>query len=117
MDLKKVVIILIVVLVVVGFGFLFIAFNRGDFLQTDTGVQEVSGNNNSVTASEEGLMFLRLIQSLGALTLDTKVFDNSVFQGLRDFSQPLRAEPVGRRNPFLPIGQIGTQTLEDQTVE
>ncbi len=46
-----------------------------------------------------------LLLELRSITLDTDVFDDARFRSLEDFSQQIVAEPVGRENPFAPIGQ------------
>lgn len=51
-----------------------------------------------------------LVQSLLALrtvSLDGTIFSNPAFQTLQDFTTPITPEPVGRSDPFQPIGQNG----------
>ncbi len=46
----------------------------------------------------EGLLTLR------AVSLDGSIFSSPSFQVLQDFTTPIVAEPVGRPNPFAPLG-------------
>lgn len=45
------------------------------------------------------------INQINSLKLDRAVLDDSVVQHLIDHSKPIVPEPVGRNNPFAPIGQ------------
>ncbi len=47
---------------------------------------------------------INLLVTLKAIKLDDSLFSDSAFQSLRDFSQALVPEPVGRPNPFAPLG-------------
>jgi hypothetical protein len=60
-------------------------------------------NTESATASVDNELIALLLQ-LKSLTLDDSIFSNDAFQSLQDFSQALVPEPVGRNNPFAPLG-------------
>jgi hypothetical protein len=45
-----------------------------------------------------------LLLELRVLTLDQSLFDDERFKSLSDFSVTLQPQPIGRRNPFLPLG-------------
>jgi hypothetical protein len=47
---------------------------------------------------------ISLLLELKSITLDDSIFANPTFTSLHDFSQDLVAEPVGRPNPFAPLG-------------
>ena len=57
----------------------------------------------SQSAVEQELISLLL--ELRSITLDTTIFSDTRFQSLEDFSQDIVAEPVGRTNPFAPLGE------------
>jgi len=68
------------------------------------------GNTNTLTAQnvdpaqtavEQELIALLL--QLRSIRLDLAIFDDAKFQNLKDFSQELVPEPVGRSNPFSPL--------------
>jgi hypothetical protein len=46
---------------------------------------------------------------LRAIQLSGTIFNNPTFTTLRDFRTDIVAEPIGRRNPFAPLGTIETQ--------
>lgn len=50
---------------------------------------------------------LDLLRQLRLIELDGTIFEDPAFQSLEDFSQELIPEPVGRDNPFAPIGEGG----------
>ncbi len=63
-------------------------------------------NAEAVTeASRDTQEFLGLLQQLRVLRLDEQMFNDARFQSLVDHRQAIIPEPVGRKNPFLPIGQ------------
>lgn len=80
----------------------FIAYSL--FFKPDTGnpltAQAPSGAQSAV---EQELISLLL--ELRSITLDTSIFDDGRFRSFQDFSQEIVAEPVGRTNPFAPLGQ------------
>ena len=45
-----------------------------------------------------------LLFRLQSLKLDQSIFTSPVFRSLKDFSQEIPSEPVGRPNPFAPVG-------------
>ena len=49
--------------------------------------------------------FLVKLQQLRELNFGDRIFKDPRFQSLVDFRQDIEPEPVGRDNPFLPIGQ------------
>lgn len=70
------------------------------------------GSDEALVVSDEtvaqqdavGAELLSLLTSLRGLTLDGTIFESNLFQGLTDFGQELLPQPVGRPNPFAPIG-------------
>jgi hypothetical protein len=57
--------------------------------------------NRSQTVGRE---LLALLNTLRSLSLDGDVFERPEFASLIDFSVPISPNPLGRRNPFAPIG-------------
>ena len=51
-----------------------------------------------------GAELLAALFSLRSITLDVSLFETPDFKSLVDFSQEIPSEPVGRANPFAPIG-------------
>lgn len=56
-------------------------------------------------ASRDTQEFLRTLQQLRGITLNQQIFTDPRFQSLVDQRQPIIPEPIGRQNPFAPIGQ------------
>ena len=70
---------------------------------------------------EEDLVSLLL--ELQSIDLNSDIFSDAVFVTLQDFSVKLTPQPIGRRNPFAPIG-VGAEprtttaaTASPQTAE
>lgn len=47
---------------------------------------------------------IALLFELRAIRLDDAIFSDPLFHSLQDFGQELVAEPIGRQNPFAPLG-------------
>lgn len=63
-------------------------------------VTAVSGAESAV---EQEL--LTLLLELRSITLDESIFSDDRFRALKDLSQDIVTEPIGRPNPFAPLGQ------------
>ena len=63
---------------------------------------------SSQTLSEQraavGGELLSTLLKLKSLQLNDSIFTDPAFERLEDFGTPLSPEPVGRRNPFAPLG-------------
>ena len=57
-----------------------------------------------VLPAEEGGDLIALLLELKSIKLDTAILQNPTFLTLQDFSVTLIPEPVGRVNPFAPLG-------------
>jgi len=60
----------------------------------------VSSNNTGVTGNE----LLVLLLKIKSISLDGELFNDPIFEGLKDFSKEIAPQPVGRNNPFAPLG-------------
>ncbi|MBI2048684.1 MAG: hypothetical protein HYT30_02040 [Parcubacteria group bacterium] len=58
----------------------------------------------ATTASPEERAILDTLFQLRAIQLTGSIFSNPAFSALRDFRTEIVAEPIGRRNPFAPLG-------------
>ena len=89
-------------------GVLFVGYNF--FLKpapTPDAALETSSAND-VGELAEGREILTLLARLEAIHLSGKIFATAAWRALIDQGQPLGEEPVGRPNPFAPIGAAGT---------
>lgn len=70
----------------------------------------VSGKNSTpglAVGADTKVIANEIFQSLTrieSLTLDRVIFTNPIFQSLNDRGEPILPEPIGRRNPFAPLG-------------
>lgn len=91
---KHAVTIIVIVLVVVGF------IIYGAFFVDD----ESDGITSEVVVADPNADLLGILSTLKSLSLDDGIFASPIFNNLIDFSKELSVEPVGRSNPFAPIG-------------
>lgn len=56
-------------------------------------------------ASRDSQQFLKTLQQLRGIEFRQEIFGDGRFRSFTDQRQPILAEPVGRQNPFAPIGQ------------
>lgn len=63
----------------------------------------LSSETVSELSSEDGDLLSLLLQ-LKSLTLSDALLADAAFVTLQDFTVELAPEPIGRRNPFAPIG-------------
>jgi len=55
---------------------------------------------------------ISLLLELRAIKLDSELFESNVFKSLKDFGVVLEPEPVGRVNPFAPLGAELSTTID-----
>lgn len=89
---KTAAVVAIVLLGVLGYS-LFFGGGGGEALVATTPVAENVGRD-----------LLSTLLQLKSLDLDEALFQNPVFQSLRDFGIPIPPQPLGRPNPFAPLG-------------
>lgn len=91
---NKVLLIALVIVAVVGFYF----FTRGEEAPLTTTV--VGGGSGTI--GQELIIELNRLKALRSIKRD--IFLDNAFISLEDFTQEVVAQPVGRDNPFAPIG-------------
>jgi hypothetical protein len=101
---------ILLLLVMLGGGYFFFIRTPGS---GTVAVGAVSGAAGGAVSSDEQALIDQLL-ALRSLRLDETIFSDPLFKSLKDFSEPIPPEPVGRANPFLPIGigsvRTGTTT-------
>jgi hypothetical protein len=90
---------IIIVLVLAGLSF----FGYKYLTRTAT-PEDAIVKQDSTNMSKMGAEVLVALNQLKTLKLDESVFKDKTFISLKDFSKPLGTEPIGRINPFYPIG-------------
>lgn len=86
----------VIALVVVGF-FIYTYF----FTSTPEPVLSASTPSQNALVDAD---LIALLSELKSIQLDDSIFKDQTFLSLHDFSQTLVPEPVGRQNPFAPLG-------------
>ncbi len=95
---NKILIIALVIVVVVGF-YIFKSVKPKE--EPLTTVQ--SGATGGI--SQEIIIELNRLKALR--NIDDSIFKNPTFTSLRDYTQAVVPQPIGRNNPFAPIGTSG----------
>lgn len=73
-----------------------------------------SGSGSPTEASADQELVATLL-TLRAVTLSGTIFQDPAFMSLRDFGTTIVAEPVGRPNPFAPLGASATSPAPTST--
>ena len=81
----------------------FIAY-RSYFIDDGKNSVLVSQSGDEISGSVVGREIVILLNELQSIDLDGSILDDPAFRSLMDFEQEVRAEPIGRNNPFIPIG-------------
>ena len=66
-------------------------------------LKKESPTNGDVLGAE----IIKAINQISTLKLDRSIFSDPIFKTLIDRSEELTPEPIGRVNPFAPIGSTG----------
>lgn len=70
--------------------------------------QLTGGDSPIITATESNTQqseALSALLEMRTIKLDGRLFENRAFQSLVDTNREIVPEPVGRQNPFAPIGE------------
>jgi len=76
----------------------------------------LTSSRPSEAAAIVGEDLLVLLRTLRSIDLNEEFFNDPVFRSLEDFGQELVPEPIGRNNPFAPIGQEEGGTFVEEGV-
>ena len=97
----------IIILVIAGVGF----FGYSYLTRTST-TGDLMVTQDTTDTTRMGAEVLSALNQLRTLKLDNSIFKDKTFMSLKDFSKPLNSEPVGRVNPFSPIGVENTGSVK-----
>lgn len=94
--MNKIILTILIGVAVAGFGLVFLA-------------NKVSSQSSLITSTAQSnpminFDVLNLLAKLQATQIDATFFDGKLFTSLEDFSLEVVEEPIGRDNPFLPVG-------------
>ncbi len=103
-KLKKIIIIIVIAALVF---FVYAIFFKKD----PTGETLINtGQGLSAEAQAIGTQISQGLLRLEQIKLDKSIFTNELYLSLVDRSEPIIDEPIGRPNPFAPIGDISALT-------
>lgn len=108
-------ILIIIVIVVVG-GIAYKALFNTDKTK-DLLVSDINSSNEENTAIIVESDLLSLLLDIRSVKLDGGIFTKETFNSLQDFGQEIVPEPIGRENPFAPIGSETDATDKFDTDE
>lgn len=66
---------------------------------------------------QEGGDLIALLAELKSIDLDTSILQDPTFMTLQDFTVSLSPEPVGRSNPFAPLGTANSSAATTTPVD
>jgi|SRR6185295_11437407 len=92
---------------------LVVAFFIYSYFFTGAPAEQVLSSTESATSTESvDQDLIGLLLKLRSITLNDSIFTDPAFQSLQDFGKELVPEPVGRANPFAPLGSISAQSQQ-----
>lgn len=107
-NIKKILIIVGVLIISFVLFMLLKGDGKNDELLTVETNSSIPGQNAaSDAASIVGVEIIQALNQINALNLDKTIFERPVYISLIDRSQEIPEEPIGRPNPFAPIGRDG----------
>jgi len=86
-------------------GLIILAFIGYSFFFTGKDVAPLTAESVDPSQSAVEQELIGLLLELRSIQLDESLFSDRRFKNLKDFNQDIVSEPVGRTNPFAPLGQ------------
>jgi hypothetical protein len=99
-----------IIVMILGTVLLFIVY--AVFIKKDPVNTELinTGEGLSSDARLLGNQISQALLRIEQIKLDKSIFTNAIYQTLVDRSEPITEEPIGRANPFAPIGEISVSS-------
>lgn len=86
------------------------------FIKKDPETQALLNTGaSSPEAQAIGSQISQALLRIEQIKLDKSIFNNVIYKTLVDRSQPISDEPIGRSNPFAPIGEISVNSTTRTT--
>ncbi len=95
----KTIVTIVIVIALVFLGYWYYASPKPASNELLVSSGEVGSTDNSV-----GKKIISLLSEMQKITIDQSVFGAATFQSLLDFDVDIQPEPIGRHDPFAPIG-------------
>lgn len=107
-KLKKIILTIVIV------GVLFIVY--AIFIKSGPEPEKFISNNaarsqGAADAQVLGNQIAQALLKIERIKLDKSIFDDEIYKSLTDRSQPILEEPIGRSNPFAPLGDISVNSV------
>jgi hypothetical protein len=102
-KLKKIILIILIAIILF---VVYAVFIKKDPTNTADGNLITRGGVLSEDARALGNQISQALLRLEQIKLDRNIFTNNIYITLVDRSEPIIDEPIGRPNPFAPIGDI-----------
>jgi hypothetical protein len=74
------------------------------------GISAATGSLSSSEAQDLGNQITQALTQIEQISLNTSIFDDEIYKSLKDRSQQISDEPIGRPNPFAPLGDVSVST-------
>lgn len=117
MNKKLVLIIGLVIMAGVGYG-IFVSSRTTPEASTRQVVGEPGSTGQSgAQTTAVGREFVTQLLAIQSIRFNLDFFNDPVFRNMQDFSQIIEKQPIGRPNPFAPIGDFGTPVSGGTTIE
>jgi hypothetical protein len=100
---------LVIVLMLLGSAWYFLTQTSAPI--SDSLITTVDGGDGASPTGEVDQEVVTTLLALHAVTLSAPIFDQPAFAILKDFGTEIVPEPIGRPNPFAPLGVGGGSTV------
>jgi|ETN02SMinimDraft_4_1059925.scaffolds.fasta_scaffold133804_2 hypothetical protein len=112
-KIKRYKVIIISIVIIILAIFLYQKFVLDKKEDASINIVAVGGDVNGV-----GQEMIRLLYELNRIKFDTSIFEDPLFNSLVDHSLEVVAEPLGRPDPFAPIGsEVNTETTIAEPID
>jgi hypothetical protein len=106
-KLKKIIILILIAIILF---VVYAVFIKKDPTDTADGSLITGGSVLSEDARAIGNQISQALMRIEQIKLDKNIFTNVIYKTLVDRSEPIGEEPIGRPNPFAPIGDISVSS-------
>ncbi|MDD5050405.1 MAG: hypothetical protein PHV93_01525 [Candidatus Pacebacteria bacterium] len=98
---------IIIIIILAGVLFLGYWYYRSPGTPSGALLVQTTGTGTDDQGLVIGQKTIALLQELQKVNIDNSIFSTTAFQSLQDFGVEIQAEPVGRPDPFAPVGYEG----------
>lgn len=106
-KLKKIILVILILTILF---IVYALFIKKDPTNTNLVSSGVSDIQSSAEAQVIGNQIAQALLRIEKIKLDKTIFNSDIYKSLQDRSQPINEEPIGRSNPFAPLGDISVNS-------